>query len=196
MLRGSHQKACASGIKSTMLKWCEKCGLGLGVAFASNVAVADTIEFQVETSGYVDAYYDINGVGGYFSGGSVGGPISPGQTASFVAYIGIPCEGTTVQEFGACFGSWSYQISFNGTILASGGQQICESRSNSPFTEPFCLPGDPAVNFGFTDPPVGIPGPTAGAGLPGMALAGAGLLAWWRRRRAIPGLTLISSSDL
>jgi predicted KAP-like P-loop ATPase len=27
MLRGSHQKACASGIKSTMLKWCEKCGL-------------------------------------------------------------------------------------------------------------------------------------------------------------------------
>ena len=82
---------------------------------------------------------------------------------------------------------------FPGAALGTFSPTFGATVPGSPYTitEVFHLVydgGGPLGDVGgaiLTTPfdPVAVPGPVVGAGLPGLILAGGGLLGWWRRRR-------------
>jgi hypothetical protein len=132
------------------------------------LAFAGSTLYESGVSGASDALVDVNT-------GTVIGFFQTSSISSFNGVFGLADDGTTMF---AVNGTEIYSVNLSNALL-------------SPLAD-YSGHGLGAANgTAFLAENVSVPGPIAGAGLPGLIMASGGLLGWWRRKRK--GLSLITS---
>jgi MYXO-CTERM domain-containing protein len=173
---------------------------GNGPSFTDDLGTAGSYSANIGSTQTTPTNFFTASPAGSCGSGCVNNTASGTVTVSFT---GVKINGVSVASFSE---TATYQAKYGGTAL---------SCTNSPSGDTDCIDWTGATNGGptglltvpvtgaldmylanasdwaispqisFQDTPVGVPGPVAGSGLPGLALAGIGLFVGWRRRRQI-----------